>query len=221
MSERGQIALQLVAVAVVLGAAVYGIVASASAQPPPVASIGAGPDASLIASTVRSPTPSPSPTFVTLPPATATAPTPAPTRRPMSLRAYAFGGHAYTGVDLGAGWTALAPFDGRLELHTYQLIDNVIREFTSVAGVPTYPYVIVTAADGRKLTYRPGALSTDTALLGRAGPVKVGDELFRVTGDGRSSWAGFYDASVTFQIVVSLSSAAGADLDATSLIKVR
>ena len=214
-----QIVLQLVIVLGVLAAAVYGIVASARAEPPQIATASAGPDASLIASTVRSPSPSPSPTvaLVTLPPSAS----PTASRRPVAMRPSSFGGRSYTGVELGKGWTVVAPFDGRVELHVYQLIGDQIREFTDAADIPSYPYVILTAQDGRRLTYRPGALTTDTELLVRASQIRAGDDLFRVIGEGPSSWRDFYDKGTSFQIVVSLVNASGADLDAASSVKVR
>ena len=224
MSERAQVTLQIVIVVGVLAAAVYGIVSSALSPPPPVtATAPAPPDASLIASTLRSPSPSPSPASsptaatVTLPP----SPSPSPTPRPPALQPYSFGGRSYTGVSLGRGWTVVAPFDGRLELHVYQLVDGEIREFTDVAGIPSYPYVVLTAADGRRLTFRPGALTTGTELLARESQVTAGADLFRVIGEGPSSWHDFYDDNVQAQIVVSLVSAAGFDLDAAPLFKVK
>lgn len=219
MSERTQIAVQAVVVLIVFAAAIAGIVASVGAAPPPIAPSSSGPDASPLATTVRSPSPSPANTAPTA--AATPSPTPTASRQPIATRSYAFGGRAYTGVDLGPGWTIVAPFDGRAEIHVYQLIDGVIREFTDVAGVPSYPYVIVTAPDGRKATYRPGALSTDTRLVVRASQVKEGDELFTVIGGGPSSWHDFYDASISFRIVVSLVTAVGADADAAPLVKGR
>lgn len=220
MNERVQIALQAVIVVLVLAAAVYGIVSSARAETPPIASVGAGPDASLIAQTVRSP--SPSPAASPRPAATSTAsPTPTPTRKPMTLQAYACLDRPCTGVVLGAGWTVVAPFDGRVEIHIYQNVDGQPREFTEIAGQPKYPYVEVFATDGRRIRYRPGALDTATQLIAKEGLVRAGDDLFRVTSEGPSSWKDFYDDKVTAQIVVSLYSAAGNDLDASSLIKVK
>lgn len=224
MSERAQIAAQLVIVLGVLAAAVYGIVSSATSEPPPVVAAPAGPDASLIASTLRSPspsptitpTPTPSPTFATLPP----TPTPSPTPRAPVTQPYPYGGHAYTGVVLGAGWTVIAPLGGRVEVHIYQLSDGEIREFTDVAGVPHYPYIDLFAPD-RHLRYRPGTLGTDTELLARDGQVSAGAPLFRVIGTGPSSWHDFYDDSVRAQIVISLVSGAGEDLDAAPLVRVR
>ena len=217
MSERAQITLQVVIVVAVLAAAVYGIVSSARARPPEIATVSAGPDPSLIAQTARSPSPSPTPRST----APGPTPTPSPSPRAPVMRAYAFGGRQYTGVQLGKGWTLVAPYDGRIELHFYQLLDNQIREDTAVAGIPRYAYVEVFATDGRRMRYRPGALDADTALVAKDWLVRAGDELFRVIGEGPSSWRDFYDPNVPFQIVVSLTSAAGADFDATPLIKVR
>jgi hypothetical protein len=225
MSERAQIALQVAIVGVVMVAAVYGIVTSGRAAAPAITSPSEGPDASLIASTLRSPTPSPTasarptPTqaVVTLPPTAA----PTASRRPPATSAYSYGGRRYTGVVIVRGWTITAPFDGRVEYHVYQLINGEIREGTDVAGVPLYPYFIVFAPDGRKLTFRPGALSSDTEPLVRASQVRTDDPLFRIIGEGPSSWHDFYDETVGAQIIVSLTNAADADLDAARLLTFR
>ncbi|MBI2325241.1 MAG: hypothetical protein HYU87_09825 [Chloroflexi bacterium] len=220
MSERAQITLQFAIVLGVLAAAVYGIVSSAQAQPPAIVTISAGPDPSLIAQTVRSPSPSPAPSPPPAPVATP-SPTPTPSPRAPALVPYAFAERPYTGVELGRGWTVLAPYDGRVELHFYQLLEGQIREDTAVAGVPRYAYVEVFATDGRRMRFRPGALGPDTELIAKDGLIKAGDDLFRVIGEGPSSWRDFYDPSISFQIVVSLQSAAGSDFDATPLIKVK
>ena len=229
MNERAQIALQVGIVVLVLAAAVYGIATSASAPPPRIATASVGPDASLIASTLRSvtptpsavptPTPSPAPTFATLPP----APLPTASIRPPALRPYSFGNPRCfcVGVETVRGWTAVAPFDGTLERHVYQLIGGQIREGTDLAGIPSYPYVIVIAADGRRITFRPGALGTDSQLIADRSPVRSGDELFKVIGEGPSSWRDFYDKSVSFQVIVSMSAASGAELDPTNFIRFR
>lgn len=219
MSERAQITLQVAIVVGVLAAGVYGIATSVQAQPPPIAKATVGPDASLIAQTVRSPSPSPTPSATPL--TAAPSPSPTPTRRPMTVTAYRCIDRPCTGVQLGSGWTVVAPYDGRVELHVYQLVDGQIREFTDAPGVAKYPYVEVVALDGRRMRLRPGALETATQLVAKEGAVKAGDDLFRVIGEGASSWKEFYDPQIAYQIVVSLSNAAGADLDASSLIKVR
>jgi hypothetical protein len=196
-------------------------VTSARAEAPRIAVSSAGPDASLIAATLRSPSPSPiaspTPAVVTLPPQAL----PTPARQTPVLRPYSRSEpHCFcVGVESARGSTVTAPFAGTLERHVYQLISGQVREGTDVAGIPSYPYVIVIAADGRRMTYRPGALGTDTQLIADRTPVKAGDELFRVIGDGPSSWRDFYDRSISFQIVVSLVAASGTDLDPTNLIR--
>lgn len=218
MSERAQIALQLVIVLGVLAAAVYGIVSSVQTPPPRIATVSAGPDASLIARTVRSPSPSPapSPTFVTLPP----SPTPTPTPRAVRLQPYAFAGRAYTGVEAAPGTEFLAPLDARVEMIVYQIVGGEFRSGTDVAGLASYPYVFLFVGD-RILKYRPGALGADTEVLVRDGPVQAGAPLFRVVGAGPSSWHYRYDAKVGAQVIVSLETTAGVDLDASLLIKAR
>jgi hypothetical protein len=219
VNERAQIVLQVVIVLLVVAAAVYGIVASAQARPPEIVTVSAGPDPSLIAQTVRSPSPTPSPAPTVATPAP--SPTPSPTRRPMAFTPYTCIDRPCTGVHLGAGWTVTAPFDGRVEIHVYQFLDGQPREFTDIAGVAKYPYVEVYSLDNRRMRYRPGALGTATELIAKEGAIRAGEDLFRVTSEGPASWREFYDRNVTFNIVVSLTSAAGADLDATPLIRVK
>lgn len=164
---------------------------------------------------VRGLTTAPSPSPSATPPLSASPTAPPPVTTP-----YSFGGRSYTGVALAPGAAVVAPFDGRLELLRYQIISGQIRRDSQTAGIPVYPYVIVNAADGRRLTYRPGALGVDSELLAQEGQVSAGGALFRVTGTGPSSWRDFYDPGVDFQIVVSLISQTGADLDASGLIRV-
>jgi hypothetical protein len=220
MSGRVWIAAQVAVVALVLAAAIYGFATSA---PPPPGSAASGSPTAKPSPVARSaaPTPKAPPSASPTPAGPTPSPSPTPTRTPLALAPYAFNGHSYTGVTLGTGWTILAPFDGQVETHLYQLVNGSIREGTDVAGVPTYPYVIVTAADGRKMTYRPGATGTDTRVTVQPGSVRSGDALFDVIGTGTSSWHDFYDNTVSFQIVVSLTGASGADLDASALIKAR
>lgn len=217
MSERAQIAIQAVVVVVVFAAAIAGIVASVAAAPPSISTSPGGPDASLIATTVRSPGPPPT----TAAPSAAASPAPTASRQPVTLVPYTSGGRAYTGVQLGAGWTIVAPFDGRIEVHVYQLLNGQLRESTDDPRVPSYPYFVITAPDGRKATYRPGALTTDTQPLVRGSQIRTGDDLFTVIGTGPSSWHDFYDASVTVQVLVSLVTATGADADAAPIVKAR
>ncbi len=219
MSDRTQIGAHVLAVALLVAAAAYGAATGLSPATPAVSSptpaTTSSPSPSSAAATTPQPTPS-SPASTVTP-----APSPSASRRPLATTAYTYGGRAYTGVSLGAGWTITAPFDGRVEVHVYQLINGSLREGTDTAGIPSYPYVVLTAADGRELKYRPGALTTDTQLRVRGSQAKAGDDLFTVVGSGISSWHDFYDPTITFQIVVSLVTITGADADAAPLVKAR
>jgi len=224
MGERTQVALQVVLVLVVLAAAVAGMVTSVASQPPEIAGrTFAPPDASLIASTLRSPTatpapttPAPTPSFATLPP----SPSPTASLAPIQTQPYRLSGKSYTGVIAPVGAVFIAPFDARVEVIVYQLIDGEIRTGTDVAGIPSYPYVNLYTGD-RIMKFRPGALTTDTEIIVSANRVSEGDPLFRVFGTGASSWHDFYDATVGAQIIVSLETSTLSDLDAKPLIRTR
>jgi hypothetical protein len=224
MSERTQVTLQVILVLVVLAAGVAGIVASVQSQPPEIAGrTFAPPDASLIASTLRSPTatpapttPPPTPSFATLPP----PPSPTATLAPIEMQPYTLSGKSYTGVVAPVGAVFIAPFDARVEVIVYQLIDGEIRTGTDVAGIPSYPYVNLYTGD-RILRFRPGALTTDTEIVVNTTRVTEGDPLFRVIGTGASSWRDFYDATVGAQVIVSLETSTLTDLDAKPLIRTR
>lgn len=224
MGERTQVALQVALVLIVLAAAVAGIVASVTSQPTEIAGrTFAPPDASLIASTLRSPTatpvpttPAPTPTFATLPP----SPSPTASLPPIEMQPYTLNGKSYTGVIAPVGAIFVAPFEARVEVIVYQLIDGEIRSGTDVAGIPSYPYVFLHTGD-RTMKFRPGALETDTEIIVTASRVSEGDPLFRVIGAGASSWRDFYDATVGAQIIVSLETSTLTDLDATPHIRTR
>ena len=224
IGERSQVALQVILVLVVLAAAVAGIVTSVASQPAQIAGrTFAPPDASLIASTLRSPTatpvpttPPPSATFATLPP----SPSPTASLPPIQMQPYTLSGKSYTGVVAPVGAVFIAPFDARVEVIVYQLIDGEIRTGTDVAGIPSYPYVNLHTGD-RIMRFRPGALTTDTEIIVNTARVSEGDPLFRVIGTGASSWHDFYDATVGAQIIVSLETSTLTDLDAKPLIRTR
>jgi len=140
----------------------------------------------------------------------------------VTLEVYRNGGRRYTGVSADAGTTVLAPRAATVQVRTYQLLDGDVRIGTSVPSLPFFSYVVLTTANG-KLTYRPGALRSDTELLVEDGDeVAEGTPLFKVVGTGASSWATFYDSSVSYNVVVSLVAIpTGVDLDAAPLIAAR
>jgi hypothetical protein len=221
MSERVQVALQVLVVVGVLAAAVFGMAASVSSQPPEIAERTiAPPDPSLIGSTVQTPTPTPEATptavVVTLPPAT-----PSPTPVPLQLAAYSLNGRTYTTVGAPVNAVFVAPFKARVQIVYYQLIDGEFYTGTDLADRPHYPYVNLFTDDGRVMKFRPGADRTDTEILVRSSDVSEGDPLFRIAGAGPSSWHDRYDATVTAQVVVSLETTASVDLDAAPFIRAR
>jgi hypothetical protein len=167
-----------------------------------------------VLSETATPNPSPPPTPTPEPSPTETA---APTPSPLALTAFRFGGRSYVGVIVpDADRTFVAPFAGRVEVQTYQLINGEVRVGSNVAGLAFYPYISVIASD-QKITYRPGILGPVTEVLARDGTnVAAGDPLFRLITLARSSWTTFYNSSAPYQVVVSLQSIpSGRDLDAT------
>lgn len=147
----------------------------------------------------------------------AAAPASAPPAPSISATPYRSGGRAYAAVSASVGTTLDSPLAGRVEVRLYQLVNGQIRTGANVAGLAYFPYVVVRASD-RVLTLRPGVLDVDSEILVRDGSsVTAGTPLLRVTGDGPSSWQTFYDRALGAQVVASLTSAAGADLDAVAL----
>lgn len=219
---------------IAFAAALVGVASLGLAPEPPVTAVvestgEATPPLPESAVTVAQPVvPPPAIPAVSAPPlveAVATAaPTPAPATEPPPPAApairsapYRSGGRSYAMLTAEPGAELASPLAGRAEVRIYQLINGEIRTGANVAGLPYYPYLIVRGPD-RVLTLRPGALGTDSELLVRDGAaVAPGTPLIRVTGSGASSWRTFYDRTLQAQVVVSLTTAAGTDLDAVPL----
>lgn len=144
---------------------------------------------------------------------------PVPAAPAVEAAPYRWSGRAYAALTVEPGAELASPLAGRAEVRSYQLINGEIRTGANVAGLAYYPYIIVRAVD-RVLTLRPGALGIDSELLVRDGAaVAPGTPLVRVTGSGASSWRTFYDRSLQAQVVASLTTAAGTDLDAVPLFR--
>lgn len=212
---------------IVFAAALVGVAGLRLAPEPPVTAVveGGGEAAAPAAALTVTPTVMPAPVAVTEPAVAAAAPTAAPAPVPPPAAAtieatpYRSGGRAYAALTVEPGAELASPLSGRVELRTYQLINGEIRTGANVAGLPSYPYVVVRSAD-RVLTLRPGALGVDSEILVRDGAaVAPGTPLVRVTGSGASSWRTFYDRSLEAQVVVSLTTAGGSDLDAVPLFR--
>ncbi|MDP9337103.1 MAG: hypothetical protein M3Q30_27835 [Actinomycetota bacterium] len=182
-----------------------------TARLPSTADRTSSPPRPTVAIIVVTPSPTPEPTA-------SPSPTPSPTPSPPSIIAsrYRSSGRNYIGLEVAADTAFPARFDGVVELRVYQFINGEIWTGSNVASLPFFPYVTVVSGD-KRMTYRPGALASATELLVRDGQrIATGQPLFRVIGDGRSSWATFYDARIPYQVVVSLQTPSGRELDALS-----
>jgi len=159
---------------------------------------------------VSSPTPTSTP-----PPATAT-PTPAPsaTPDPLTATAYSNSGKRYAALRAPNGYTFTAPVAGTVTVRRYQFVSGEVRVDSIVPGLPFFPYVTLESAD-RRIIFRPGALAVDTDVLVTDGDrVAAGAPLFKLTGEGASSWHTFYDRGVTANVIASVAVLpSGAELD--------
>ncbi len=135
----------------------------------------------------------------TVAPSPTPAPTPAPTTDPMVVTAYQGQGLRLAAIKIPTGYTFTSPIAGKVSIELYQFADGQIK--TGFDDQPTYPYIYVTSAD-RKIKLRPGVIDKDIQMLVKDGDtVSAGAPLFRTLTTGASSWATFYDASVTAQVV--------------------
>ena len=169
-------------------------------------------------SPTRSPSPSPRPTATPAQTAAPTvAPTPAPTPDPLVVTAYSSQGLRLAAIAIPAGYTLTSPIAGKVSIVLYQYVDGEIR--TGLGGQPSYPYVFVRSAD-REIKLRPGAIDKDIQLLVKDGDtVAVGAPLLRTLTTGPSSWALFYERGVTAQIIASVATAAGIEVDPVPVFK--
>lgn len=163
-----------------------------------VASVGTPAPTATAAATSRA-------TAATAPTATPTtaaaSATPSPTPAPTRVAAAQGQGLRLAAITVPAGYVFMSPIAGRVSISLYQYVNGEVR--TGVADQPSYPYIFVRAAD-REVKIRPGLVDTDIRLLVKDGDtITAGTPLFRTLTTGASSWATFYDASVTAQVVVS------------------
>lgn len=161
----------------------------------------------VVAAMTSTPAPSPKPaTTATATAATATptlAPTTAPakTADPLSVAAYSGQGLRLAAITIPAGYTFTSPIAGKVSISLYQWADGQIK--TGLADQPSYPYIFIRSAD-REIKLRPGIVDKDIQLLVKDGDtIDAGAPLLKTLTTGPSSWATFYDAKVTAQIVAS------------------
>lgn len=161
------------------------------------------------------PTVSPTPAAPTDPPST-TAPTlsSAATSQPVEIAPYANGGKRYAALRAPVGYVCLAPMGATVRVRTYQFIGGEVRVGSFVPSLPFFPYVTLESAD-RRVIFRPGALNADTELLIKDGErAEPGTPLFKIVGEGASSWRTFYDRRVTANVIASVAALpSGAELD--------
>ena len=171
-----------------------------------------------------SPTEAPTSSLVTASPTATATPTPSPSRTPDALTAepYSNSGKRYAALRAPVGYTYVAPFAGAVQVRLYQLINGEVRVGSVVPTLPFYPYVTLESSD-RRLIFRPGALDVDTLVLIKDGErAESGTPLFKIVGDGASSWRTFYDRGMTANIIASVAALpSGAELDPAAFFTTR
>jgi len=199
------------------------------ATAPPSAVVNAGPAAVATSPPpppIRTPFASPasSPTPASTPPAASATPTPAPspTRDPLSATPYSNSGKRYAALRAPVGYVFTAPVAGTVTVRRYQFISGEVRVDSIVPGLPFFPYVTLESAD-RRIIFRPGALDVDTEVSVKDGDrVTPGAPLFKVIGDGASSWHTFYDRGVTANVIASVVALpSGAEVDPVAFFTMR
>lgn len=144
---------------------------------------------------------------------------PAPTSQPLDIAPYASAGKRYAALRAPVGYVYRAPISATVRVRTYQFIEGEVRVGSSVPSLPFFPYVTLESAD-RRVIFRPGALNADTELLIKDGErAEPGTPLFKIVGEGASSWRTFYDRGVTANVIASVAALpSGAELDPVAFL---
>ena len=140
----------------------------------------------------------------------------------MTVAAYTSSGKRYAALSAPVGYVFRAPLAGTVRVSMYQLIDGDLRVGSSVPSLPFFPYVTLESTD-RRIIYRPGALNSDTELLVKNGDrAEIGTPLFKLVGEGASSWRTFYDRGVTANVIASVAALpSGSELDPVAFFTTR
>lgn len=162
----------------------------------------------IVEAAVASPSPTPAPSATPRPsasPSATVAPTatPAPTTTPDPMKVASAQGQGLrlAAITIPAGYTFTSPIAGKVTIELYQWADGQIK--TGLTDQPSYPYIYVRSAT-QQVKIRPGIVDKDITLLVKDGDqVFAGTPLFKTLTAGASSWATFYDASITAQVVAS------------------
>jgi hypothetical protein len=172
----------------------------------------------MTSSPIGAPTATPKPVLATPSPSPTATPKPTDTPDPMTVSAFTGQNLRLAAITIPAGYVFRAPFAGKVSIDLYEFVDGQIR--TGVTDQPTYPYIYIRAND-RQIKLRPGAIDRDIQMIVKDGDtVEVGAPLFKTLTTGASSWATFYDDSVTAQIVASaVAEPSGIGIDPVPLFK--
>ncbi len=163
--------------------------APATAVPPSSAARTTDPNPTIAPTKTPAPTPTPAPTT---------------TPDPLTVTAYQGQGLRLAALSMPAGYTFISPIGGTVTVVLYQFVNGEIRSGADLQDRAFFPYVLVRSAD-REIKLRPGALDTDVQLIAKDGDtVAAGAALFKIIATGPSSWATFYDKSVSAQVIASV-----------------
>jgi biotin carboxyl carrier protein len=145
-------------------------------------------------------------------------PVPTPTKDPLTVTAYSGQGLRLAALGMPVGYTLTSPIAGSVTIALYQFVDGEVR--TGVPEQPSYPYIFVRSAD-REIKLRPGLIDKDVQLLVKDGDtIAAGAPLFRILTAGASSWATFYDKTVTAQVMASVTTRPqGTEVDPVPVFK--
>lgn len=153
-------------------------------------------------------------------PAPTATPVPTTTPDPLTVAAYQGQGLRLAALTMPAGYTFTSPIGGTVTMVLYQFVNGEIRSGAGLQDRAFFPYVLVRSAD-REIKLRPGALDTDVQLIAKDGDtVTAGAPLFKIIATGPSSWATFYDRSVTAQVIASVTTRPqGTEVDPVPVFK--
>jgi hypothetical protein len=187
------------------------------ATPSPAAALV--PDTGALATASRTPPPPPATSSPRAVPAATATPAPSATADPLTVTAYARGGRRYAALQAPVGYVYDAPIAGTVQVRMYQLIDGEVRVGSFVPSLPFFPYVTLESAD-RRIIFRLGARDADAQVLAKDGErVEPGTPLFKIIGEGASSWRTFYDRSVTANVIASVNALpSGAEIDPVAFL---
>jgi hypothetical protein len=149
-------------------------------------------------------------------------PSPSATPDALTVEPYNNSGKRYAALRAPVGYTYLAPIAGTVQVRLYQFINGEVRLGSLVPSLPFFPYVTLESSD-RRIVFRPGALDADTQVLIKDGDrAESGAPLFKIVGEGASSWRTFYDRGMTANIVASVAALpSGAELDPVGFFTTR